>query len=135
MTLVEVLVAFMISGLGVAGIVSGYVFANTSAEKFAFSMAANAQASQYLEQMRSAQWDVSIYPAIDQLTVSNFPTKVVILETAGSSAQTNYATNYVQISTVSTDPPLRRIRVDCVWGFRGPKLYTNTIESFRAPNQ
>jgi prepilin-type N-terminal cleavage/methylation domain-containing protein len=58
MTLVEVLVAFVISGLALAGIVSGYIFANTSAEKFGLSLAANAQASQVMEQMRSAEWDI-----------------------------------------------------------------------------
>jgi type II secretory pathway pseudopilin PulG len=135
MTLVEVLVALAISGLAVAGIVSGYVFANTSAEKSGLSLAATEQASQWMEQMRSAQWDTSIWPPIDQLVASNFPAQMVTLETAGSGTNLVYATNYAQISTISTNPPLRRIRVDCVWSFRGSQLFTNTIETCRAPNQ
>ena len=135
-TLIEVLVAFIISGLALAGMVSGYIFANTSAEKFALSLAANAQASQMMEQMRSATWDISSFPVIDELTASNFP------KSGGHAGidreqETNviYATNFAQISTVSSNPPLRRIRVDTVWNYRGLQVWTNTIESFRAPDQ
>jgi type II secretory pathway pseudopilin PulG len=134
-TLIEVLVAFIISGLALAGMVSGYIFANTSAEKFALSLAANAQASQMMEQMRSATWDISSFPIIDELTASNFPNQVVTLELIGNSTNVIYATNFAQISTVSSNPPLRRIRVDTVWNYRGVQVWTNTIESFRAPDQ
>jgi type II secretory pathway pseudopilin PulG len=134
-TLVEVLVAFLVSGLALAGMVSGYVFANTSAEKFALSLAANAQASQMMEQMRSATWDISSWPPIDQLNVTNFPTQVVALELSGNGTNFVYATNYPQITTISSNPPLRRIRVDCVWNYRGYQLMTNTIETCRAPDQ
>src|SRR5581483_4584184 len=133
MTLVEVLVAFFVSGLATAGIVSGYILANDSSEKSARSLAANDQASQMLEQMRGAKWDVSVYPPIDQLASSNFPTQVVTLEISGAGGRPVLATNYAQISTVSTNPPLRCLRVDCVWSFRGSRLVTNTIQTFRAP--
>ncbi len=141
MTLVEVLVAFLVSGLALAGLVSGYLFANTSAEKFGLSLAANAQASQRMEQMRSADWDISSWPNIDQLTTTNFSNQVVTLESSGSGTNLSnviYATNLVTISTISTNPPLRRIRVDCVWNFQGfheSGVFTNTIETCRAPNQ
>ena len=134
-TLVVVLVAFVISGLALGGMVSGYIFANTSAEKFALSLAANAQASQMMEQMRSATWDISSFPVIDELTASNFPNQVVTLELTGNGTNVIYATNFAQISTVSSNPPLRRIRVDTVWNYRGLQVWTNTIESFRAPDQ
>jgi type II secretory pathway pseudopilin PulG len=134
-TLVEVLVAFVISGLALAGMVSGYIFANTSAEKFALSLAANAQASQMMEQMRSAKWDVSSFPVIDELTASNFPNQVVTLELTGNGTNVVYATNFAQISTISSNPPLRRIRVDTVWNYRGLSVWTNTIETCRAPDQ
>lgn len=135
MTLVEVLIAFLVSGLAVAGIVSGYVFANTSAEKFGLSLAATAQASQWMEQMRSAKWDTSSWPPIDQLVSSNFSTKVVTLETSATGTNVVYATNFAQISTISVSPPLRRIHVDCVWAFRGSQLFTNSVETCRAPDQ
>jgi prepilin-type N-terminal cleavage/methylation domain-containing protein len=133
MTLIEVLVALLISGLAIAGIVTGYVFANTSSEKFGLSLSANAQASEWMEQMRSARWDISSWPAIDQLTATNFSNEVVTLESYGTQA--NYGTNFATISTISTNPPLRRIRVDCVWSFQGSQLLTNTIETCRAPDQ
>jgi hypothetical protein len=46
-----------------------------------------------------------------------------------------YATNYVSISTVSVNPPLRELRTDCVWRLneRGP--FTNSIVTLRAPDQ
>jgi prepilin-type N-terminal cleavage/methylation domain-containing protein len=134
MTLIEVLVALLISGMAIAGIVTGYVFANTSGAKFALSLSANAEASQWMEQMRSAVWNTSSWPAVDQLNATNFSNEVVTLESYGS--QVTYATNYATISTISTNPPLRRIRVDCVWSFQGSsRLLTNTIETCRAPDQ
>jgi type II secretory pathway pseudopilin PulG len=135
MTLVEVMVAFCVSGLAVAGIVSGYIFANTSAEKFRLSSAATSQASLAMESMRSAQWDTSSWPPIDQLVASNFPTTVVTLETTAGGTNVVYATNYLQISTISVNPPLRRLHVDCVWCWRGYELFTNSIETCRAPDQ
>ena len=135
MTLVEVLLALSIWGLAVAGIVKGYVFANTSAESFGLSLAANSQASQRMEQLRSAQWDTSSWPVVDQLTSTNFSNQVVVLESSANGIPLTYATNFVTISTISTNPPLRRIRVDCVWCFQGNRLFTNTVETCRAPNQ
>jgi len=135
MTLVEVLVALFVSGLATAGIVSGYIFANASAEKWALSSAANDQAVQMMEQMRGAQWDMSVVPVIDQLVASNFPSQVVTLEISGPGGRPVLATNFAQISSVSTNPPLRSLRVDTVWSFRGSRLVTNTLQTYRAPDQ
>jgi type II secretory pathway pseudopilin PulG len=135
LTLAEVLVAFVISGLAVAGLVKGYFLANTSAQKFSLSLAANAQASQYMEQMRCAEWDTSSFPAVDQLTSTNFSNVVVVLEASANGTNVTYATNFPSITTVSSNPPLRLIRVDCVWNFQGTQVITNTIETCRAPNQ
>jgi Tfp pilus assembly protein PilV len=135
MTLAEVLVAFVISGLAVAGIVKGYFLANTTAQKSSLSLAASAQASQYMEQMRCAEWDTSSYPTVDQLNITNFTNQVVTLEACANSTNVTYATNIPSITTISSNPPLRLIRVDCVWVFQGTQLVTNTIETCRAPNQ
>lgn len=134
-TLAEVLVAFLISGLSVLGLVKGYIVANQSSQKFAMSLAASAQASEWIERMRSAEWDTSSFPVVDQLTSSNFSSEVVPLEFAGSGTNVTYATNYATISTISSNPPLRRIHVDCVWIFQGTQILTNSIETERAPNQ
>ena len=50
-----------------------------------------------------------------------------------------YATNYISIVTVSTVPPVRELRADCVWRFlngaRSRGLFTNTVVTLRAPDQ
>jgi type II secretory pathway pseudopilin PulG len=134
MTLAEVVVAIAISGLAVAGIVSGYLFAVRSAEKSSLSLAANARAMERLEATRGAKWDTSIWPVVDQLVITNFPAQVVLLDRSGSGSGSSYGTNVVQISQISTNPPLRRIRVDCIWRFNATQLLTNTIETCRAPD-
>jgi hypothetical protein len=58
-----------------------------------------------------------------------------VLDMSGSGTGVTYATNYTQITTVSTNPPLKRIRVDCVWMFQTGQLMTNTIETCRSPDQ
>ena len=135
MTLVEVVIALGISGLTVAGIVAGYLFCVTSAERSALSIAANAMAVERLEQMRSASWKTASFPVVDQLVSSNFPTKVSILDLSGTGPGVTYATNIATITQISTNPPLKRVRVDCVWQFSRKRMYTNSVETCRAPDQ
>ena len=135
MTLVEVVVALAIATLSVAGIISGYVFSITSAEKWALSLAANSQALARIEETRSAKWDNASWPPVDQLVSSNFPNQTVVLDHSGSGTVIVYATNITQITQISSSPPLKRIRVDCIWSFKGSALITNTIETCRAPDQ
>jgi len=135
MTLVEVMVALGISGLAVGGIVTGYVSVIKASDKWALSLTANARASERIEQTRAARWDTSVTPAIDEVVASNFPDEVVTLDLAGTGTNWVYATNFTQISTISTNPPLRRIHVDCVWSFNGYQLQSNSLETCRAPDQ
>ena len=135
LTLVEVIVALGISVLAVAGIVVGYLFAIGSAQRSVMYLAASAKAMERMEQVRSAKWDTSSWPAVDQLVASNFPNEVVTLSLANAGNSAVYATNFTQISQISTDPPLKTIHVDCVWTFKGAQLITNAIETCRAPDQ
>jgi type II secretory pathway pseudopilin PulG len=136
MTLVEVMVAFAISGLAVTAIVSGYVYSLNAAEKFSLSLAANAQATERVEQIRSARWNSTSSPVVDEVVASNFPAETVTLDLAGAGGGAARATNYTQITTISTTPPLKRIHVDCVWVYaRSSQLITNSIETCRAPDQ
>jgi prepilin-type N-terminal cleavage/methylation domain-containing protein len=135
MTLIEVLIALAIAGLGVGAIVSGYIFTVTSSERNALSLAANAKAMERIEEVRAAQWDTTVYPPYDQLSSTNFPDELVILDLSGTSSAVTYATNHVTISDISGPTPLRRIRVDCTWKFYNGSLMTNTIETCRAPDQ
>jgi prepilin-type N-terminal cleavage/methylation domain-containing protein len=134
MTLVEVLVALVITGLAVGGIVSGYGFCTISARKAAMTQAANARAMERIEETRSSKWDTASWPMVDELVATNFPVKTIILDPSRALNMTNSATLQTVISQISTTPPLRRIRVDCIWTFNGERL-TNTIETCRAPDQ
>jgi type II secretory pathway pseudopilin PulG len=135
MTLVEVVFALAVSGLAIAGIVAGYIFAVGSAQRSALSLAANGRAMERLEQTRGAAWQVSSYPPVDQLQASNFPVEVVTLDLPWAGTRVTTATNITQISQISATPPLRRIHVDCVWSYNGSDLVTNSVETCRAPDQ
>jgi hypothetical protein len=128
-------VALAIAGLTISGIVRGYIFCMNSSAKDALEMAANAKAMERIEQTRSAQWDTSIYPPVDQLVATNFPDLTIVLDRSASGSNTLSATIKTYISQISLTPPVRRIRVDCIWQFKGVELVTNTIETCRAPDQ
>ncbi len=135
MTLVEVVMSLAISGLALGGIINGYIYCARSSEKAALSLAANARAMERLEETRSAKWDTASWPIVDQLVATNFPSKVVTLDLSGSGIMETTATIQTSISQISTAPPLKRIRVDCIWQFNGNQRMTNTIETCRAPDQ
>ena len=146
MTLAEVVVALAIAALTVASLVGGYISSTVAAEKSSLSLAANTRAIERLEETHAASWSVTA--GVDELgtnianvSPTNFPPKVVVLDlSAQASNPTNgitYATNYTTITQVSPAPPLRRIRVDCVWRFRNRQystLITNTVETLRGPD-
>ena len=137
MTLAEVVVALALSALMVLGLVGGYISSMVAAEKSGLSLAANTRAVERLEDTHGAIWNVSGWPVVDQLAASNFPPKAVVIDLSGQGANTTYGTNYTTITQVSVTPPLRRIRVDCVWLFQSgkfSKLFTNTVETLRGPD-
>lgn len=134
MTLVEVVMALAISALAMGAIIYGYSYAVVSAEKSAMNLAASAKAMERLEQTRVAQWNPFLWPAVDQLVATNFPDQVVALDLSGAGVGVTMATNITQIVQISTSPSLKRIRVDCVWRFRGRALITNSAETCRSPD-
>lgn len=131
MTLVEVVMALAISVLAISGIVNGYNFCTQASQKSALSLAASTLAMQRIEETRSMTWDSSL----DQMLETNFPSRVVTLDVSGDGKVTLPATVYTSISSISTNPPLKRIRVDCVWQYKGNQWLTNTIETCRTSNQ
>jgi type II secretory pathway pseudopilin PulG len=135
MTLVEVVIALAITGLTVGGIVAGYIYCTTSTVKAELVQAASARAMERIEQARSAQWDTAGSTNVDQLVATNFTNVVVSLDTPGSAPGGTLATVVTTISQISATPPLKDIRVDCIWQFRGAEWITNTIETIRAPDQ
>ena len=83
------------------------------------------------EQARAAKWDLDGSPSVDQLVTGSFPLRLEILDIPRSGTNIVYATNITTISTLSPTPPLKLIRVDCIWRFisRGP--FTNTAMTYR----
>jgi prepilin-type N-terminal cleavage/methylation domain-containing protein len=134
MTLVEVVIAMAISGLLVAVIVRGYIYCATAAEKAGLHLAAHTRALERMEETHSAKWDTASWPQVDQLVAANFPSKDVVLDLSGSGFGVVPATVNTAITPIATNPPLKRIRVDCIWAFQGVAI-TNTIETCRAPDQ
>jgi len=135
LTLVEAMLALAIAALTISGVATGYVFAAQQMEQAACSAAAEFMAMQRLEQARAAKWDTLANPPVDELATSNFPVVIATLDIPVAQNRALYATNTTTITAVSADPPLKRIRVDCVWSFlsRGP--FTNTVTLYRAPDQ
>lgn len=137
-TLVEVVIAVLISTIIFGTVITAYVSANNRAEWTAYSFAAQSLAMQGIEQARAAQWAPESWPVIDNLPITNY-TQVEKLDLPISGPPV-LATNYVSISTISTSPQIRQLRADCVWvlvsryhGVAGP--FTNTAVTFRASDQ
>ena len=131
-SLVEVLVAMAVGSLMMAATTIGFVQCMRRAEWSAYALAANSLALQKIEQTRAASWDSA--NATNDLVTGNFPTEREILDVSFNKTNIVYATNFTTILDISTNPPLKMIRVDCVWGFLSRGLFTNTIVTYRAPD-
>lgn len=135
-TIVEVVISLAIMGIAFGAIVTGYVLSAKRAEWSAYSLAANSLALQRIEQLRAAKWDLNTTPVVDELVSSNFPSGVqLVLDIPASGTNIDYATNFTTITTLSANPPLKMLQVDCVWSFKGRRLFTNSITTYRAPDQ
>jgi len=148
-TLVEVMIGFCIFGMVTSGMIYGYVQANRIAEWSSQSLAAMSYASQGMEQMRSAQWCAEEFSTgsgqgtTDVLLMTNQPdgswgywTNQVDSMDIPTTGAPIYVTNYLYVTSISTNPPLRRIVSKVVWTFRlTGELFTNTIITLRAPDQ
>ncbi len=134
-TLVEVLVAMMVVAVTIAATVNGYILAANRAEWSAQSLAAHSLAIQRMEQIRSATWNMTGEISVDDVTEANFPAarSVLDLPVAGSNIVT--AVTYTRITTISANPALKMIRIDCVWPYRERGFFTNTLVTYRAPEQ
>lgn len=134
LTLLEIVISMAITGITVSSLVAGYVFSARQMEQSACSSAAEFMARQRLEQVRSAKWDILANPPVNELVSSNFPTVVSALDIPVVGNNPLYGTNTTTITTVSEAPPIKLIRVDCVWSFMSRPL-TNTIIAYRSPDQ
>lgn len=134
-TLVEVLVSMLIVGIMIAGLVSGFMQTHQQAEWSAYNLAAQSLAMQPLEQARAAKWDAYATPPVDQLWNSNFPSTTNVLDIPISGTNIVFATNRINIRSVSTTPPLKEISVVTTWRFMNRGVFSNTAVTYRAPDQ
>lgn len=134
-TLAEVVISMAIASLAISGVIYGYVMTAQRAEWSSYSLAAQSLALQRIEQARACKWDPAGYPPVDELVSSNFGVVVDILDIPMSGTNVVYATNYTTITTVTANPPLRMIRVDCCWMFQKRGAFTNTVATYRGPDQ
>jgi len=153
-TLVESMIAVMIILLAMGGLMYGYVQANRMAEYSSMSLAAQSYASQGIEQARCAQWNSQQFPPTngpgtgDELppttnssgvVVPNVQTNTLDIPSTGTPDSTNFAfwvTNYITVTQISVNPPLRQVQSDAVWMFaKTGQCYTNTVITLRAPDE
>ena len=135
----------------VGGLVYGYVMANRLAEWSSMSLAAQSSASQGAERARAANWRPRDFPptngpgTMDELPPSANGGPVITnvdffdIPTKGDPSAADFdswVTNYVWVTTVSANPPLRLIYSAAIWRFPPTGAgYTNTIMLLRAPDQ
>ena len=98
------------------------------------SLAAQMMALSGLEQCRAAKFDPR-GSSVDQLVSSNFPPRVDILDVGTTASILTYGTNTTTIRTISNDPLIKMIRVDCTWYYPRRGRFTNSVFTYRAPNQ
>jgi prepilin-type N-terminal cleavage/methylation domain-containing protein len=148
-TLIEIVVSLAILGIVMSGLIFGYVQANRMSEWSSMTMAAQSYASQGAEQARAADWRPRDYPVtsgpgtMDELTNGTLFTNIDFMDipTKGSPATTNFqfwVTNYVSVTNLSINPPLREIRSYALWNFPGGAgyiTYTNWAILDRAGDQ
>ena len=134
-SLTEVVASLAVTGIMIGGVVSGFRQTTHQSEWSAYSLAAQGQALRGLEQVRAAKWDPQAWPVVDQVLSSNFPERVEILDVPTRPGNITYATNRTTITTVSENPPLRLIRVDCTWPFMNRGVFSNTALTYRVPDQ
>jgi Tfp pilus assembly protein PilV len=133
-TLAEVVVSMLIITISLAGMMGVYVQAAVRSESSAYSLSAQMMAISGLEQCRAAKYDPRGSPPTNALISANFPVRVGVLE-SGTGSTTMYGTNITTILTISSNPAVSMVRVDCVWRFPGRGLFTNSVYTYRAANQ
>ena len=134
--MVETVIAMAIAGITVAGVASGFMQIFLQGQSSAYSLAAHSQAMRGMEQARAAKWDPDASPVVDELgSNTNWPPTVEILDLPMQGNNVTYATNRVFVTTISTTPALRQIKVECSWSFMNKRVFTNSIVTYRAPDQ
>ena|SRR5687767_8360175 len=135
-TLIEQLFALLLAGITVSAVVSGFWQSVQQSEWSAHSLAAQSLAMQVMEQARAARWQPNGAPPVDDLQQTNFAVRAdEVLDVPAGRGQNLLATTRTTIRSISESPPLKMIEVQTEWRFGNRRLYTNTIATYRAPDQ
>jgi hypothetical protein len=134
-TLAEVVVASSIGVITVGAALYGYILSAKRAEWSGYSLAAHSLAMQGVEQARACKWDLLGSTPTDELIATNFPMRTNVLDIPTKGTNIVWATNWTTITTIGSGVPLKQIRVDTTWMFMGKGPYTNTVVTYRAPDQ
>lgn len=127
--LMEVIAASGLAALVIGGILAGYSQSCNRAEWAGFNFAAQCLAAERLEQTRGCRWDREALT--NYFAAASFPPQVLPLDLPVND-QPMLATNFTTITDISANPPLKLVRVDCVWQFpRTGKVYTNSAVTYR----
>jgi len=135
MTLVETMVSMAIAVVTISGTINGYILSANRAAWSSQSLAAHSMVMQRMEQVRSAKWDTAAYPPVDRVVPASFPAVTNVLDIPVSGTNIVTARVITTVSTVSANPPLKMIRVDCIWPYLSRGWFTNTMMSYRSPDQ
>jgi Tfp pilus assembly protein PilV len=136
-TLPEVMLAVVIMMLVFDGVIKAYIQFDRRMEWSGYSLEAQALSIRQLEEARAAKWDTQANPPIDNVT--NLPNLTwTNLDIPISGTNMIYATNILTATNITINAAnaamVRFIRVDTYWQFKGT-TYTNTIATYRAPDQ
>jgi prepilin-type N-terminal cleavage/methylation domain-containing protein len=134
-TLLEVVISLAILGISLGGILTLYVRSAQRADWSGYSVSAQMMALSGLEQCRAAKYDPHGSPPTDMLVSTNFLSRVDVLDPGTANAITSYGTNTTTILTISTNPALKLVRVNCTWTYPGRGVFTNSVLTYRAANQ
>jgi Tfp pilus assembly protein PilV len=133
-----VVISMALAAVAVGGVIACYLMAAQRSEWTTASTAAHQLAMDRMAQLRAARWELAWEgePGRNELVpggpVWDPPVALAVPQTGGNDL---WATNQVTVADVGIDRPLMLLRVDCVWSLpmRGP--FTNTLVSYRAPDQ
>jgi len=134
-TLEEVIVALSIVGVTMSATISGYVSVAKRSDWATRSAAADAAAMQRMEQTRAARWDTLAAQSVDEVSSVNFPQIEVALDVPQKHAVPARANVRTTVEQISIDPPLKMVRVDCLWTSLDGRAFTNSLITYRSPNQ
>jgi len=148
-TLAEALMAFLVLTMVIAGVCYGYVQANRIAMWCSMSQAAQSYAVQGMEQARAAIWNPWNYstnsPNPDDQMPAPYTTNqqdyldIPMKGTPYSGTSTNYsflATNYISVTEIQSNPPVRQITSAVFWTFPlTGKQFSNVMITLRASDQ